>query len=131
MKRVPLGVIAALILAAALAPGNEAAAQSTARVEVRVWQSVSDDRGIYVSARPAGGSWAALGTIPLDLDGLSSSRAYRYGDIAIEAHSVGRTGRAARHRRGARLAEDRGRARAVRERASGGRLVGHAGHHPP
>ena len=85
MKRVPLGVIAALILAAALAPGNEAAAQSTARVEVRVWQSVSDDRGIYVSARPAGGSWAALGTIPLDLDGLSSSRAYRYGDIAIDA----------------------------------------------
>ena len=85
MKRVTLGVIAALMLAAALAPGNEAMAQSTARVEVRVWQSVSDDRGIYVSARPAGGSWATLGTIPLDLDGLSSSRAYRYGDIAIEA----------------------------------------------
>lgn len=85
MKRVTLGVIAVLMLAAALAPGNEAMAQSTARVEVRVWQSVSDDRGIYVSARPAGGSWATLGTIPLDLDGLSSSRAYRYGDIAIEA----------------------------------------------
>ena len=84
MKRVTLGVIAALMLAAALAPGNEAMAQSTARVEVRVWQSVSDDRGIYVSARPAGGSWATLGTIPLDLDGLSSSRAYRYGDIAVD-----------------------------------------------
>ena len=85
MKRVTTGVIAALLLTAVLAPVSEADAQSTAGVEVRVWQSVSDERDIYVSARPAGGSWATLGTIPLDLDGLSSSRAYRYGDIAIKA----------------------------------------------
>ena len=37
-----------------------------------------------MSARPAGGSWATLGTIPLEMDGLSSSRAYRYGDIAVD-----------------------------------------------
>ncbi len=85
MKPVTLGVIAALFLIATLAPVNGAAAQSTASVEVRVWQSVSDDRGLYVSARPAGGSWGTLGTIPLDMDGLSSSGAYRYGDVAVEA----------------------------------------------
>ena len=86
MKLVRSGVVAALLAAAAaMAPFTGAAAQSTASVEVRVWQSVSDDRALYVSARPAGGSWAALGTIPLDMSGLSASRAYRFGDVAVEA----------------------------------------------
>ena len=45
-----------------------------ATIEVRVWQDVRDAESIYVSARPAGGSWDDLGTIPLPLDdGLSSS----------------------------------------------------------
>ncbi|MYD28744.1 MAG: hypothetical protein F4X03_07520 [Dehalococcoidia bacterium] len=53
-------------------------------VEVRVWQRISDPRGIYISARPEGGDWGALGTIPLPLDdGFSSSGAYRYGDITV------------------------------------------------
>ena len=54
-------------------------------VEVRVWQAVRDARSIYVSARPEGGSWATLGTIPLPLDdGHSSSGRFRYGDITVE-----------------------------------------------
>ena len=52
-------------------------------VEVRVWQRVRDDRGVHISARPNGGSWSTLGTIPLDMSGLSSSRAFRYGDITV------------------------------------------------
>ena len=57
----------------------------TAGVEVRVWQNVEDGRGIYVSARPTGGSWRTLGTIPLPLDdGFSSGGRYRYGDIALD-----------------------------------------------
>ncbi|MXY36135.1 MAG: hypothetical protein F4052_08345, partial [Dehalococcoidia bacterium] len=56
-----------------------------ATVEVRVWQALEDEGDIYVSARPAGGSWRTLGTIPLPLDdGRSSSGRYRYGDIALD-----------------------------------------------
>ena len=57
----------------------------TANVEVRVWQDVNNALSIYISARPEGGSWAALGTIPLPLDdGHSSSGRFRYGDIAVD-----------------------------------------------
>lgn len=66
-----------------------AAEESTANVEVRVWQKISDGRGIYLSARPEGGDWDALGTIPLSLDdGYSSSGKYRYGDITVEGVEV-------------------------------------------
>ncbi len=58
---------------------------SSATIEVRVWQDVRDALRIYISARPADGSWATLGTIPLPLDdGLSSSGRFRYGDIALD-----------------------------------------------
>ena len=60
-------------------------ASATKDVEVRVWQDVRDARSIYISARPEGGSWATLGTIPLPLDdGHSSSGRFRYGDITVE-----------------------------------------------
>lgn len=77
-----LGVASLLVLAA----GVESSAQEapTARVEVRVWQHVNNDRDIHISARPEDGSWRTLGTIPLPLeDGLSSTGRYRYGDIAL------------------------------------------------
>ena len=71
----------------AVAVVSEATAQSGAEatVEVRVWQAVSDERDIRISARPAGGSWRTLGTfrLPLD-DGTSSTGRFRYGDIAID-----------------------------------------------
>ncbi len=56
----------------------------TANVEVRVWQRTADPLRIYISARPEGGSWDTLGTIPLPLDdGHNSSGSFRYGDIAV------------------------------------------------
>ena len=55
-----------------------------ATVEVRVWQRVRDDLRLYISARPRGGSWSALGTIPLDMSGRSSTGTYRYGDISVD-----------------------------------------------
>ena len=59
------------------------------RVEVRVWQHVADPLRIYISARPEGGSWHTLGTIPLPLDdGFSDSGNYRYGDITVEGVEV-------------------------------------------
>ena len=54
-----------------------------AGVDVRVWQRISDARRLYISARPRGGSWSTLGTIPLDMSGRSSTGTYRYGDITV------------------------------------------------
>ncbi len=55
----------------------------SASVEVRVWQNVAAALSLYVSARPLEGSWQTLGTIPLDMSGLSESGRYRYGDISV------------------------------------------------
>ncbi len=56
-----------------------------ATVEVRVWQDVGDSASIYISGRPAGGSWRTLGTIPLPLDdGVSSTGRFRFGDISLD-----------------------------------------------
>ena len=65
-------------------PTPDPAAETTANVEVRVWQDVRDALRIYISARPEAGSWATLGTIPLPLDdGHSSNGRFRYGDIVV------------------------------------------------
>ena len=91
------GVIAALVLALAFSAGaGVAGAQQrgtgdndTVDVDVRVWQHVRDPLRIYVSARPEGGDWDTLGTIRLLLDdGLSSDRAYRFGDITVADFEV-------------------------------------------
>ncbi len=83
LLQVALVAVAAGLASAGTAVGG---AQNTTAVsvEVRVWQHVSDDRDIHISARPVDGSWRTLGTIPLPLeDGLSSTGRYRYGDIAL------------------------------------------------
>ncbi|MDE2934851.1 MAG: hypothetical protein OXS47_13420 [Chloroflexota bacterium] len=77
--------VAVLAGALALAVALPASAQdSTATVELRVWQRIGDPLRIYVSARHEAGSWATLGTIPLALDGVSSRRTFRYGDVALD-----------------------------------------------
>ena len=70
--------------AARVAPAPVAELRWATPVEVRVWQDVRDGRRIHLSARPEGGSWRELGTVPLPLDdGLSATGRYRYGDVAI------------------------------------------------
>ena len=61
-----------------------AVAQSTrtANVEIRVWEDVNDPARNYISARPEGGSWRTLGTIPIPLTDGQSGR-FRYGDITL------------------------------------------------
>lgn len=78
-------IIVALIGALTLSLVAVVAAQdtSTANVEVRVWQSTEDAESLYVSARPEGGSWRTLGTIPLEMSGLNSRQTFRYGDITV------------------------------------------------
>ena len=57
-------------------------------IELRVWQPVdAADEELWVSARPQGGEWDALGTIPFPLDGvaggISTVSRYRFGDFPI------------------------------------------------
>ena len=80
-------IIALLVVAlgASIGYGVHAQGQRTANVEVRVWEDVNDASANYISARPEGGSWRTLGTIPLPLtDGVSSTGRFRYGDITVE-----------------------------------------------
>ena len=79
-------VIVALVVAlgVSIAAGVIAGASRTVNVEVRVWQDVDQPDSLWLSARPDGGSWADLGTIPVPLDdGLSGTGRYRYGDVVI------------------------------------------------
>ena len=91
-------LLAVLLLLAALAAGVtapiDAAAQQDGEsttvdvvIELRVWQSVDDPEDIMVSARPLGGDWDTLGTIPFPLDSTyplyRDWRYYRYGDLAV------------------------------------------------
>ncbi len=82
-----------LLLAAVAAPGSAAAQQDgdalEVFVELRVWQGVDDTEDIWVSARPRGGDWDTLGTIPFPLEHVHEVRGshfiyyYRYGDLAV------------------------------------------------
>ncbi len=80
---VPL--IATLLLApSARAESHEtAAAPPPPAFELRIWQNVADPERLAYSARPVGGSWTALGTVPLTFDRLTPSRTYRLGDFSL------------------------------------------------
>lgn len=52
-------------------------------IQVRVWQHPRPEI-IYISARPAGGSWLTLGTIRLLLDDGTTPDGHRFGDIRLE-----------------------------------------------
>lgn len=76
-------VVVGLLVGLGLAT-TTVSAQSEASVEVRVWQRATNAHDLYISARPAGGSWRTLGTIPLDMSGLNSRGTFSYGDIIVE-----------------------------------------------
>ncbi len=64
---------------------------SPATVEVRIWQDVDDSGALFISARPANGSWHMFGTVRLLLDdGISSDGRFRFGDIGLEVPLSGR-----------------------------------------
>ena len=79
-------VLAALFAAAPGAAFGSAETEpgvSTVTVEMRLWQDVNDAENVWLSARPEGGSWRALGTIPFPLDADDGTVTYRYRDLAI------------------------------------------------
>ena len=79
-------VLAALFAAAPGAGLGSAESEpgvSTVTVEMRLWQDVHNAENVWISARPQGGDWRTLGTIPFPLDAGDGAATYRYRDLAI------------------------------------------------
>ena len=85
------GAIAALLASfgigdTALAESDDAGGE-TVVIELRIWQNVEDAEDVWVSARPQGGDWDTLGTVPFRLDShwaaYSDSSVHHYKDLAI------------------------------------------------
>ena len=53
----------------------------TARVELRVWQSVSNPLRVYLSARALGGSWGRTEQVPMSQTNTRGT--FRYGDLNV------------------------------------------------
>ena len=80
-------MVAALVLSIGLWPTPALALDDGAvGVEVRVWQDANNARLLYISARPASGSWSPLGTVRLTLDDEGSSESRRrYRSVTVQA----------------------------------------------
>ncbi len=52
-------------------------------VELRLWQDPAATDRVWLSARPAGGSWDEYGTQRIRLDERSRSGRYRYADVSV------------------------------------------------
>ena len=80
-------LVAALLTTAAPAPARADSDADTVIIELRVWQRVDNHEDVWLSARPQGGRWDALGTIPLPRDGVvrgyGGISRHRYGDLTI------------------------------------------------
>ena len=88
-------VLLAAVVVAVTAPIDAAAQQDgdiapvDVVVELRVWQHVDEPENIQVSARPLGGDWGTVGTIPFPLDNMYEARGshfisyYHYGDLEV------------------------------------------------
>ena len=68
---------------AGLGSAETEAGVSTVTVEMRLWQDVHNAENVWMSARPQGGAWRTLGTIPFPLDAGDGAATYRYRDLAI------------------------------------------------
>jgi len=78
-----------LFAGAGSASSQESGGRVRVDVDVRVWQGVADPELLYISARPAGGRWDALGTIRLHLDrGLTADRDERFGDVRVDGVEI-------------------------------------------
>ena len=65
---------------------NRTVDDETARVELRVWQSVSDPLRVYLSARALGGSWGRTEQVPMNQTNARGT--LRYGDLSVRVAQV-------------------------------------------
>lgn len=84
MKNIVIGLLACA-LAASIGVGVLAQQQGNIGLDIRVWRAADDHDRIYVSARADGGSWADLGTLPVDFDQTTANGRFDYRDFALEA----------------------------------------------
>ncbi len=85
------GMLLGALLAVALGGVTTADASSDSAetiVELRIWQHVEDAEDIWVSARPQGGDWDTVGTVPLEFDGSAGGYLFRTGDLAVAGVEV-------------------------------------------
>lgn len=78
-------IVGALIVALAALPAFALARQDSIGLDIRVWRAADDHERIFVSARAEGGSWADLGTLPVDFDQTTANGRFDYRDFALEA----------------------------------------------
>ena len=87
LLRFAIATVLAVLFAAApgagLGSAETEAGVSTVTVEMRLWQDVHNAENVWISARPQGGDWRTLGTIPFPLDAGDGAATYRYRDLAI------------------------------------------------
>ena len=76
-------VLFVVTAAVSLAVVSAQSGGDTANIEVRVWEATGDAERNYISARPEGGSWRTLGTIPLNMDQENERGTFRYADITV------------------------------------------------
>ena len=85
-------LLAAVLVAAAPVPARADSAVDTVIIELRVWQRVDNHENVWLSARPKGGRWDALGTVPLPRDGVvggySGISRHRFGDLTVGGVAV-------------------------------------------
>ncbi len=78
-------IIAACVAVIAIGGSVSVFAVSDPVVDVRVWQSVTDESLLYVSTKPAGGSWTTHNTA-LDMSEISASGRFRQSNfITVDA----------------------------------------------
>ncbi len=85
-----LAIVAVVTTIALASMAGSRAQEGAVAVEVRIWQHVDHGETLYISARPARGSWRTLGTIRLSLkEGLFPGHDYRYTDLTIDVPREG------------------------------------------
>ncbi|MXY36396.1 MAG: hypothetical protein F4Y54_06440 [Dehalococcoidia bacterium] len=84
MKRWLLAVLVAAVALPFVAHETTGAQpNATTPLQIVLWQDVDSPTDLALSVRPEGGLWRDLGTVPVELARVNSSRSYRYGDLVV------------------------------------------------
>lgn len=78
-----LAVAVVVVLGLVVVSGAEAEGEDRGmvRVDIRIWQSVSDPSRVYLSARPEGEIWGRTERLPID--GTSERQTFHYSDRTV------------------------------------------------
>ena len=84
MKRWLLAVlVAAVALPLVAQQSTGAQLNGASSLQIVLWQDIDSPTELALSVRPEDGRWDDLGTVPVELARVNSSRSYRYGDLGV------------------------------------------------